>query len=159
MTAAGAALALAALAGAFAATGAGIVVVASATLLLAGALVTGRGSPVFAAVLLLGAVYVMPEGDRAIPAPLYAGALLLTAELAFWSLDEREAGSLEPGAGTPRLLAILAVAATGAAAGALVLLASHPDTVRSPAATAAGLAAVLACIGVLMALARRHAPG
>ena len=104
--------------------------------------------------LLLGTIYVVPEGDRTTPAPIYAGALLLIAELAFWSLDECAPGRVEPGTATPRLIAILAVVATGVAAGALVLLASESDVARSPARTAAGVGAILACIAVLAALAR-----
>lgn len=103
---------------------------------------------------MLGAVF--PEGSHAIPAPVYAGVLLLTAELVFWALDERAPGRVEPGAGTPRLLGILAVTATGVAASGLVLLASQPDTARSPAATAAGVAAILGCVAVLLLLARRQ---
>jgi hypothetical protein len=129
--------------------------VASATLLLAAALVTGLVTPAFVALLLLGAIYVIPEGDRAIPAPIYAGALLLTAELAFWSLDERKSGRVEPGTGTPRLRGVLVVVAIGVAAAALVLFASEADTKRSTEATAAGVAAILACIAILTALARR----
>jgi hypothetical protein len=132
----------------------------AATLLLSLALLAGRAVPVSVALLLLGAMYVVPEGDRAIPAPIYGGALLLIAELAFWSLDERGPGRVEPGTATPRLLGILAVVATGVAAGALVLLASLSDVARSPARTAAGVGAILACVAVLAALARsRDAPG
>jgi len=121
--------------------------------------VTGIVTPVFVALLLLGAIYVIPEGDRAIPAPIYAGALLLTAELAFWSLDERKFGRVEPGTGTPRLRGVLVVVAVGVAAGAVVLFASEADTARSPEGTAAGVAAILACIAVLTLLARSdHAP-
>ena len=110
--------------------------------------------------MLLGSIYVVPEGDRPIPAPIYAGALLLIAELAYWSLDERAAGRIEPGTATPRLLGILAIVATGAAAGALVLLAAESDVARSPARTAAGVGAILACIAVLGVLARsRNTPG
>jgi len=122
------------------------------------ALVVGRAAPVSVALLLLGAMYVAPEGDRAIPAPIYGGALLLVAELAFWSLDERTPGRVG-GPATPRLLGIVAVVATGVAAGALVLLASDPDVARSPARTAAGVGAILACIAVLALLAHtRNAP-
>ena len=85
------------------------------------------------------------------------GALLLIAELAYWSLDERAAGRVEPGTATPRLLGILAVVATGVAAAALVLLASESDVARSPARTAAGVGAILACVAVLGALARSPA--
>lgn len=97
---------------------------------------------------------MVPEGDRAIPAPIYGGALLLIAELAFWSLDELGPGRVEPATATPRLIGILAVVATGVAAGALVLLASESEVARSPARTAAGVGAILACIAVLAALAR-----
>jgi hypothetical protein len=62
----------------------------------------------------------------------------------------------------PRLIGILAVVATAVAAGALVLLASESEVARSPARTATGIGAILACIAVLAALARArtaHAPG
>jgi hypothetical protein len=133
-----------------------LAVAAGATLLLSLALVSGRVTPISVALLLLGAIYVIPEGDRATPAPIYGGALLLTAELAFWSLDERAPGRVEPGTGTTRLVGVLVVMATGVAASALVLLASEADTARSPAGTAAGAGAILACIAVLTALARSH---
>ena len=110
------------------------------------------------ALVLLGAIYVVPEGDRAIPAPIYGGALLLIAELAYWSLDELAPGRVEPGTATPRLIGILAVVATGVAAGALVLLASESDVARSPARTAAGVGAILACVAVLGTLARSRNP-
>jgi hypothetical protein len=129
-------------------------VAVGATLLLPLALVTGRSTPISIALVLLGAIYIVPEGDRAVPAPMYAGALLLIAELAFWSLDERTPGRVEPGTGTPRLLGVLGVGATGVAASALVLLASEGDLARSPARTAAGVGAVLACVAILTALAR-----
>ena len=111
------------------------------------------------ALLLLGATYLVPEGDRAIPAPIYGGALLLIAELAYWSLDERAPGRVEPGTAAPRVIGILAVVATGVAAGALVLLASEPEVARSPARTAAGVGAILACIAVLAVLARARYAG
>jgi hypothetical protein len=126
------------------------------------ALVARRAAAVSVALLLLGTMFVVPEGDRAIPAPIYGGALLLIAELAFWSLDERAPGRVERGTGMPRLIGILAVVATAVAAGALVLLASESEVARSPARTATGIGAILACIAVLAALARArtgHAPG
>ena len=150
MIAGGGALALAALAGA----GAGAPAALGAALLVAVALVSGLVTPVVAALVLLGAVF--PEGGGALPAPIYAGVLLLVAELAFWSLDEREPAHAEPGTDAPRLRGILAVTAIGVAAGALVLLASEADTTRSAVATAAGVAAILGCLGVLVALASQR---
>ena len=132
-------------------------VAAAAPVLLAIALFAGRSWPVCLVLVLLGAIYVLPEGDRAIPAPIYAGALLLIAELAYWSLAERAAGRIEPGTATPRLLGILAVVATGVAGAALVSLASESDVARSPARTAAGVGAILACVAVLGALSRSPA--
>lgn len=127
---------------------------AAAILLLSLALAAVRSAPIPFAVLLLGAIYTIPEGDRAIAAPIYASALLLVAELAYWSLDERVGQRVQVGAFTPRLVAILAVGAAAAPVSALVLIAAEADVARSPALTAAGAAAVVACVGLLTALAR-----
>jgi hypothetical protein len=151
MIAGAAAVALAALAGA---VGGGAASATAAALLVASGLAFGLVTPVLAALVVLAGVF--PEGGQALPAPLYAGVLLLTAELAFWVLDERDAGRVEPAVAAPRLRGILALTAVGVAASAVVLLASETDTTRSPAATAAGLAAILGCIGVLAVLARLH---
>ena len=127
---------------------------AAAILLLSLALAAARSAPIPFAVLLLGAIYTIPEGDRAIAAPIYASALLLVAELAYWSLDERVRQRVQVGTFGPRLVAILAVGAAAAPASALVLIAAEADVARSPALTAAGAAAVVACVGLLTALAR-----
>ena len=127
---------------------------AGAILLLSLAIAAARSAPIPFAVLLLGAIYTIPEGDRAIAAPIYASALLLVAELAYWSLDERVRQWVQVGAFTPRLVAILAVGAAAAPASALVLVAAEADVARSPALTAAGAAAAVACVGLLTALAR-----
>jgi hypothetical protein len=143
------AIALAAIAGA---VGGGASAAAAAALLVAATLVTGLVTPVLAALVVLGAIY--PEGGQTLPAPVYAGVLLLAAELAFWSLDERAPARVEPETGAPRLRGILAVTALGVVAGALVLLASKIDTTRSAAATAIGVAAILGYVAVLALLAR-----
>jgi hypothetical protein len=139
---------LAAIAGAAAS---GAPAAAGAALLVGTGLLTGWLAPVVAALVVLGTVF--PEGGEA--APVYAGSLLLLSELAFWAVDERDAGRVGPGTGVPRLRGILAVTAIGVAASALVLLASQADVGRSPASTAAGLAAILAALGVLRGLAVR----
>jgi hypothetical protein len=131
---------------------------AAATLLLSIALGAARFAPIPFALLLLAAIYAIPDGERAIAAPIYGSALLLTAELAYWSLDERVHHRVEPGAFTPRLLAVLAVGAGAIPASALVLLAAEADVTRSPAITAAGAAAIVACVALLAALARVPAP-
>jgi hypothetical protein len=96
----------------------------------------------------------MPRGDRAVAAPIYGSGLLLTAELAYWSLDERVRERVRAGVVGPRLLAILSVAAAAIPASALVLIAAEADVARSPGITAAGAAAIVACVGLLTVLAR-----
>jgi hypothetical protein len=127
---------------------------AAATFLLALALATARSAPIPFALLLLGAIYTIPAGERAIAAPIYGSALLLTAELAYWSLDERVRQRVQAGVFTPRLLAILAISAAAIPPSALALLAAEAEVARSPAITAAGAAAVVACVALLAALAR-----
>jgi hypothetical protein len=129
----------------------------AAIVLLSLALTTGRSAPIPFALLLLGAVYAIPHGERAIPTPIYGSVLLLTAELAYWSLEERVPKPVHAGVVTPRMLAILAVAGAAIPASALVLVAAQADVARSPALTAAGAAAIVACVGLVAALARlRH---
>jgi hypothetical protein len=127
---------------------------AATALLVAVAVSAGRSAPIPFALVILGAIYAVPDGDRAVPAPLYGSGLLLTAELAYWSLEERVVGRVLAGAVAPRLLGILAVSVAAIPAGALVLAAADADVSRSPAVTAAGAAAVVACIALLTALAR-----
>jgi hypothetical protein len=126
----------------------------AAILLLSLALAASRAGPIPFALVLLGAIYAIPEGERAIATPIYGSALLLAAELAYWSLDERVRQRVEAGVFTPRLLAILAVGAAAIPPSGLVLIAAEADVARSPATTAAGAAAVVACIALLTALAR-----
>jgi hypothetical protein len=126
---------------------------AAATVLLSLALAAARSAPIPFALLLLGAIYAIPEGERAIAAPIYGSALLLTAELAYWSLDERVRQRVQADVATPRLLAILTVTVAAIPASALVLIAADADVARSPASTAAGATAIVACIALLAALA------
>jgi hypothetical protein len=126
----------------------------AAILLLSLALATARSAPIPFALVLLGAIYATPTGERAIAAPIYAGALLLTAELTYWSLDERVRFRVQAGVFTPRLLVILAISAAAIPPSALVIVAAEADVARSPAMTAAGAAALVACIALLTALAR-----
>ena len=125
-----------------------------AIVLLSVALTATRSAPIALALLLLGAIYAIPDGDRAIAAPIYGSALLLTAELTYWALDERIQQRVQAGVSRPRLLAILAVAAAAIPASGLVLIAAEADVERSPAITAAGAAAIVACVALLTALAR-----
>jgi hypothetical protein len=104
--------------------------------------------------MLLGTVYAIPEGERDVWAPLYGGGLLLCAELAYWSLESRVAQRVRGDVVTPQLAAIALVAAASVPAGALVLLAAEAGLDRSPATTAAAALAVVACVALLVVLAR-----
>jgi hypothetical protein len=126
---------------------------ALATFLLSLALIAAWSAPIPFALLLLGAIYTIPDGDRAIAAPIYGSALLLTAELAYWSLEERVRQRVQADVVTPRLLALLALTVAAFPASALVLIAAEADVARSPAITAAGAAAIVASIALLAALA------
>ena len=108
------------------------------------------------ALLLLGALHVISDGGQSIGTVIYGSGLLVTAELAYWSLDEHGRRPVEQGVFAPRLLVILAVAAAGIPASVLVHLAADIDIARSPASTAAGATAIVACVALLAAMARRR---
>jgi hypothetical protein len=126
---------------------------AAATVLLVMALAAERAAPIPFALLLLLAIYAIADWKRTISAPIYGGALLLIGELAYWSLDERLHQRVQAGVVTRRLFAVLAVSAAAIPASAVVLFAAEADVERSPATTAAGAAAIVACVGLLAALA------
>ena len=127
---------------------------ALAIALLSVALTAARPTLIPFALLLLGALYAIPDADGAVAAPIFGSALLLTGELAYWSLDERLYVRLQAGVLMPRLLASLAVAAAAIPASTLVLVAAEAGVARSPATTAAGGAAIVACIALLTSMIR-----
>ena len=90
-----------------------LAVAAAAIACLALGLSTRRSEAIPIALLLLGALHVISDGDRSIGTVIYGSGLLLTAELAYWSIDEHGRRPVEPGVFAPRLLAILAVVAAG----------------------------------------------
>jgi hypothetical protein len=121
-------------------------------LLLAFALVAGRPAAVPFALLLLGAVYALPVGHHVIAVPIYGSVLLVTGELAYWSLDERIRERADAGVELPRLVAIVSLGVAAIPVSALVLAAADADVPRSPAGTAVGAAAIVACVALLVAL-------
>ena len=128
----------------------------AAILFLGLALSTQRSGAIPIALLLLGAVHVIPDGGRSIGTVIYGSGLLLTAELAYWSIDEHGHRPVQPGVFAPRLLAILAVVAAAIPASVLVYVAAGIDIPRSQASTAAGATAIVACVALLAAMARRR---
>ena len=115
-----------------------------------------RSEAIPIALLLLGAVHVISTGDGSIGTVIYGSGLLLTAELAYWSLDEHGHRPVQPGVFAPRLLATLAVVAAAIPASMLVLAAAAIDIPRSQTSTAAGATAIVACVALLAAMARRR---
>ena len=126
----------------------------AAILFLGLGLYTRRSAAIPIALLLLGALHVIPDGDRTIGTVIYGSGLLLTAELAYWSIDEHGRRPVEPGVFAPRLLAILAAVAAGIPASLVVYVAAGVDISRSAASTAAGATAIVACVAALAAMAR-----
>jgi hypothetical protein len=114
-----------------------------------------RSEAIPIALLLLGALHVISTGDGSIGTVIYGSGLLLTAELAYWSVDEH-GRRVQPGLFAPRLLAILAVVAAAIPASLLVLAAAAIDIPRSETSTAAGATAIVACVALLAAMARRR---
>jgi hypothetical protein len=128
---------------------------AGAAILLLGLGLSNRWSAAIpVTVLLLAALHVIPDGGSSIGTVIYGSGVLLTAELAYWSIDEHGRRPVEPGVFVPRLLAILAVAAAGIPASLAVSVSADVDISRSVASTAAGATAIVACLALLAAMAR-----
>jgi len=134
-----------------------VLAVAGAAILILGLGVsTRRSSAIPVALVLVGALHAISDGDRSIGTVIYGSGLLLTAELAYWSIDEHGRRPVEPGVFVPRLLGILGVVGAGVPASALVFMAADVDIARSTASTAAGATAIVACVALLAAMARRR---
>jgi hypothetical protein len=130
--------------------GGALVGTAAAVLLLAAAVVFARWWPVPLALVNFGLLYAL--SDTGLPAPLVGGALLLAAELASWSIDERIRIRTEPGVLAARARAIGWVVAAGTAASAVVLAVAEIGASRSTLFTLVG---ALAAVGCLRLLARQ----
>jgi hypothetical protein len=112
-----------------------------------------------AALWLGGGAYVAFVADLGhridATAPLVAVLLLLSGELAAWSLDERWRMRADPALAWRRGLAVAALALVGLAASAVVLALSAVPPDHGLAWTAAGAAAAVAAAGTGIWVARR----
>jgi hypothetical protein len=139
---------------------AGARVAAVALLALVAALVLGWPALVPVSVALVGGLYAaeLAIDDEPLDAatPAVAVALLLSAELAYWSLDERSPVPADPGEGLRRA-AFVAVTGVGAAVVAALLLALV-DAVRtrSLAVDLVGAVAAAAVLVTVLLVARRQ---
>lgn len=111
------------------------------------------------ALLLGGGAYGVSIADVGGPvdgaAALVAAGLLLCAELAAWSLDERPGIAAEPAVVRRRAVATALLAAGGLAAATAVVAVAAAPAGRGLAWTTAGAAAAVAAVGLAVALARR----
>ena len=131
----------------------GLVVLAAAVLL-------AWPSGIAWALALLGTSYATALAGRGeVPvdaaAPLYAGGLLLVAELSYWSLELRGSRREEPGAMLRRLVALTALASLSVAVGGFVVLVTAAPAGGGLAWDAIGIAAVAATLAIVAVLARR----
>ncbi len=134
-----------------------------AVALLAGGLAARSGAILGWALVALGAEYTVlftaqgPALDEV--TPLYAGAFLLVAELAFWSIERRVPAWSAPGLVERRLtrLAAVTLGAMALAAAVLVLAAASGGGGGGVALEAIGVAAAIGALVLLAVLVRRSA--
>lgn len=133
---------------------------AASVLLMAISAAVGSPKPVHWASFLLAVGYsarlLVDRAPIDPGAPVFGAALLLSSELALWSLELRRAGHQDPGLLVERAAWTLAVAFAGMALGALVLSAATLHVARSLAMTAAGGVAAAGAIWMVAALARQR---
>jgi hypothetical protein len=125
--------------------------------LLGVGLALGRSAAVPWAIAGLGVAYAATlSGDELDGrVPLYAAGLLVTAELAYWALQLREAARDEPGMALRRFIALLVAAAAAVVAGTLLLVVAHLPLRGGLIVEAIGLAAAIGALVVLLLSARR----
>jgi hypothetical protein len=135
---------------------------AASLLALVAGLVLGWSPLVPLSLVLLGATYAtqLVADDAALDAksPLFGAGLFLAAELAYWSLDERDHVQGDPG-DAPRRVAVVALLGLGAlvACGALLAIADGVNA-HGLASDLVGTAAAAAALLLIVLVARRPAP-
>jgi hypothetical protein len=137
----------------------GVRLVALAILVLVAALVLGWSPLVPVSLLLLGATYAthLAADDPAldVSAPLVAIGLLVTAELAYWSLEEREEISAELGESLRHLGVVALLALGGLVAGSMLLAVADLARAEGLAIDLLGAAAAAGALLVVVLYARR----
>jgi hypothetical protein len=130
----------------------------AALALLAGGFTGGWSAPVGTGLALLGAEYAVffAAGPAAVDVwtPLYAAALLLTAELSYWSLEPRVPAWTETEVIVRRLVVLVACVAGAAALAAAVIVAAGASVSGGLALETVGIVAAVGALAVVAALAR-----
>jgi hypothetical protein len=88
--------------------------------------------------------------------PLYAGAFLLVAELAWWSMEQRVPAWAEHGMALRRLVTVLFACTGGCVMAALVVIAAGLPIHGGFGLELAGVLAATAALAVVAAVARTH---
>jgi hypothetical protein len=136
---------------------------ALAVVVLAAALWRGWTTPVAWALALLASGYALSLSlgpDRVTidaAAPVVAAALLVVAELAYWSLELRDPGRWEGPLLARRLAVLGTLALVSLALGSLVVVFTTLETGGGVGLTFLGVAAAVATLAILAGLARRAA--
>jgi hypothetical protein len=120
-------------------------------------LALGRSAAVPWAIAGLGVAYAAAlEGDELDGrVPLYAAGLLITAELAYWSLRLRRAARDEPGMGLRRVIGLLVATAVALVAGTMLVAVAQVPLRGGLAVEAIGIVAAIGAISTLLLAARR----
>jgi hypothetical protein len=141
------------------AVGVGIRLCGVAFLALVAAVVLGWHPLVGLSVGLVGAAYAVhlaaDDPSLEAKAALLGAGLLLTAELAYWSLEEREQVVSEPGESFRRLGLLFGLALAVLAAGSALLIVSDAVRTGGLAVDLVGAAAAAAALLVVVLFARR----
>jgi hypothetical protein len=118
---------------------------------------SGRAFLVPWAIAGLGAEYALGLGDRGLDArvPLYAVALLVAAELAYWSVQLRGAAADEPGIAQRRAIGLLLGATAALVVCTTLVTLARVQLGSGLLAEAAGLVAAVGALVLLLASVRR----
>lgn len=126
---------------------------------LAAALVREWGSCVPISLVFLGAAYathlVVDDVPLDAKAPLFGAGLFLTAELAYWSLEERDQIQSGPGDALRRLGVVAILGLVALVSGGVLLAAADLAHIRGLAIDLIGAAAATAALLVVVLIARR----
>lgn len=105
----------------------------------------------------LGAEYALALGDGGLDSrvPLYAVSLLVTAELAYWSVQLRGAAADEPGMAQRRVIGLLLGATAALVVCTTLVTLARIQLGAGLAAEATGLAAAVGAVALLLVAVRR----
>jgi hypothetical protein len=139
---------------------AGARIAALAFVALVAAVVLGWSTLIPVALALVGGLYAaeLAIDDAPLDAatPGVAVLLLLAAELAYWSLDERVPLPGDPGDGLRRVAVVTLLAVAAAAVAALLLALVDVVQAESLATDLIGAVAAVAVLTIVLALARQR---